>query len=168
MKTIKKYLIITSIFLTLSATSQDKISFSVLQDVKLGLGMDKEHGNFGYTPDIIINANLEGKQFEWYYFSMQVQYEHAELSSGYFKRYSVHGMWNFNQLIIPKLEIGVGVGLGIINRKTAEGLGSYSGTIDVSYPITKKLSVIIKNEYVRRPLINSFRYNLSGGLKYNI
>lgn len=163
----KKLLIIIAIF-TLNIQAQNTISFSVLQDIKLGLGMDEEHGNIGFTPDVILNVNLEGKQFEWYYFSMQVQYEHAELSSGYFKRYSVHGIWNLNQLIIPKMEVGLGVGLGMINRKEAEGIGSYSGTIDISYPITKKLHVILKNEYVRRPLIDAFRYNLSAGLKYKL
>lgn len=163
----KKILIIIAIF-TLNIQAQNTISFSVLQDIKLGLGMDEEHGNIGFTPDVILNVNLEGKQFEWYYFSMQVQYEHAELSSGYFKRYSVHGIWNLNQLIIPKMEVGLGVGLGMINRKEAEGIGSYSGTIDISYPITKKLHVILKNEYVRRPLIDAFRYNLSAGLKYKL
>ncbi len=161
-----KNLLILLSLISINLHSQESISFSLLQDVKLGLGMDSEHGNTGFTPDVIINMNWEGKQFEYYYFSIQSFYEHAELSSGYFKRYGVNGIWNLNRLIVDKLEIGIGVGLGMINRPNAAGLGSYSGAIDISYPIYKNLSVIVKNEYVRRPLLDAFRYNLSAGLKY--
>lgn len=163
-----KKLIPLIFFISITLNSQNAISFSLLQDVKLGLGMDAEHGNNGFTQDLIFNMNWEGKQFEYYYFSVQTQYEHAELSSGYFKRYSAHGIWNFNKLIVDKLEIGLGVGLGMVHRNNTGGLGSYSFTADISYPIVKNLSAIFKNEYVYRPLLKGMKYNLSLGIKYTI
>tara|TARA_R110002049_G_scaffold4063_2_gene29296 strand:- start:7195 stop:7728 length:534 start_codon:yes stop_codon:yes gene_type:complete len=148
--------------------AQDGISFSVLQDVKLGLGMDKKHMNPNPTLDIIVNMNWEGKQYDYYYFTVQTQYERANLHDGYFSRYSVHGIWNLNTLILPKLKLGFGVGIGMIHRPNTGGLGSYSGTLDVSYPIAKKLSVIAKNEWVRRPdlITPKLGYNLALGLNY--
>ncbi|MCP4984923.1 MAG: hypothetical protein GY928_02305 [Colwellia sp.] len=165
-KTMKKLIII--ILFTVTTQSQNGISFSVLQDVKLGLGMDKKHLNNNPTLDLLLNVNLEGKQYEYYFFAIQMQYEHAELHSGYLKRYSVHGMWNLNPLILPKLQIGFGFGLGMINREGQYGNGSYSGTIELSYPILKNLSVISKNEWVRRSDLETPKtgYNLSVGLRY--
>lgn len=150
--------------------SQDGISASILQDAKLGLGMDKLHKNDTPTLDLIINVNLDGKQFEWYYFSIQMLYERANLYDGYFSRYGVNTLWNFNQLIVRKLKIGAGIGLHMIERHNTGGLGSYSATIDVSYPITKNLSIISKNEWLRRPdlITPKLCYNLSFGLNYKI
>ena len=88
----KTYTLIIALFTTCITTSQTGISFSVLQDVKLGLGLDEEHGNDKPTRDLIINMNWQGNQFEHYYFALQTQFETAALSGGYFKRYSVHGI----------------------------------------------------------------------------
>ncbi|WP_341217072.1 hypothetical protein [uncultured Wocania sp.] len=167
MKTIRNILIILSMFfMTFLATAQDQISFSILQDAKLLVSGDKL-GNEPLTTDLIFNMNWEGKQYDYYYFSIQTQYEHANLNGGYFRRYSVHGIWTLNSLLLPKLEIGFGAGIGMIHRNS-EGMGSYSGTIDLSYPITKKLYATVKNEWVRRSDLNTpqLRYNLAIGLKY--
>ena len=157
-------------FLTLTANAQKGISFSVLQDVKLGLGLDKEHGNDKPTRDLIVNMNWQGNQYEYYYFALQTQFETAALSGGYFKRYSVHGIWNFNQLVIPKMVVGVGVGSGVIHRPNTGGLLTYSGTIDINYPITKRAFIMLKNEWVRRPDLATPKlgYNLSIGLTYKV
>lgn len=148
------------------AKAQDGISASVLHDTKL-LFMGDDKGNPAGTTDVILNVNLEGKQFAWYYFGLQAQYEHANLKGGYLRRYSVHGMWYFNRLVVPNLTIGVGVGPAVLHRP---GMGkySYSFTSDVSYKLTKNLDFIIKNEWVRRTdlEVNATRYNLSAGLKY--
>ena len=165
----RNYLIIALMCLiTYLATAQEGISFAVLQDVKLGLGLDKEHGNTEPTLDIIINMNWEGKQYEYYYFAVQTQFEKANLCDGDYLRYSVHGIWSFNTLIVPKLSLGFGVGLGIIHRPLSGGLVSYSGSLDISYPIFKKVSVIAKNEWVRRPdlITPKLGYNLSLGINY--
>lgn len=162
----KKLIILVTTLITINLQAQDQISFSVLQDAKLLVNGDNRGNSPGAT-DLIFNMNWEGKQFDYYYFSIQTQYEHANLRGGYFRRYSVHGIWTLNSLLLPKLEIGFGAGLGMIHRNS-QGMGSYSGTIDLSYPITKKLYASLKNEWVRRSDLNTpqLRYNLAIGLKY--
>lgn len=151
-------------------TAQDKITISLLQDAKLGLGLDKKHKNTSPTLDILINVNLEGMQFEHYYFCMQMQYEYANLYDGYYSRYGVNAIWFFNQLIIPKLKIGAGAGLHMINRHKNEGNGSYSFTFEFHYPIVKNLFIVNKNEFVRRSdlFTPKLGYNLSIGLNYSL
>lgn len=165
MKTIKLILLLA----TLTTQAQNKISYSILQDTKLAFGLDTEHKNNTPTLDAIFNINLEGKQFKYYYFSTQIQYEHANLYQNYYSRYGVNLIWVFNQLIIPKLKIGAGAGLHMINRATKPGNGSYSATLEINYPILKRLSIISKNEWVRRSdlITPKLGYNLSFGLKFN-
>ena len=163
----KKLIIITVLF-TSSVFAQQGISFALLHDVKLGLGLDKEHKNDKYTTDLIFNMNWETRQYEYYYFTLQSQYEHANLYSGYLRRYSVHGIWNFNKLIVPKLNIGIGIGVGALHRENYGGMLNYSGTMDISYPMFKNVAIIAKNEWVKRPELPNKKigYNLSFGIKY--
>lgn len=152
------------------AKAQNGLSFSALHDVKLGLGLDKQHNDGKPTADIILLMNFEGKQFEYYYFNMQTYFEHASLKSGYFRRYGVNALWNFNTLILPKLKLGFGGGMGVIHRQNTGGLLSYSGIIEVSYPISKHLFIMQRNEFVRRPDLETPKtgYNLSIGINYKI
>lgn len=163
----KKLIII--LLITASAYSQDGISVAILQDVKLGLGLDDWHANDVPTLDLIANVNLEGNQFKYYYFAMQLQYEYANLSGGKYHRYGVNATWNF-ETIINNVYAGVGCGLHMINRPHNEGNGSYSLLCDLSYKLSDKLSVISKNEFVKRTDLpnKKFGYNLSFGLKYKI
>ncbi|WP_428743201.1 hypothetical protein [Tenacibaculum sp.] len=167
----KKYLILILMFtITYTCHSQDGLSFTVLQDIKLGLGMDKDHGNDRPTPDFIIAMNFEGKQFEWYYFSMQSYFEHASLSSGYFRRYGVNATWTLNQLVINKLKISVGGGIGVIHRKDSGGMLTYGVLSEISYPVTKHFSMVLRNEINTSPDLpnKDARYNLSLGFNYEI
>jgi hypothetical protein len=62
-------------------------------------------------------------------------------------------MWALNRLLIPKLEASIGLGLGIIHRgKELQigGLGSYSTTGELCYPILKDISLVAKYEIVYR------------------
>lgn len=162
------YLFIIISLISLNIASQDAISFSVLQDPKLAFGLDKKHKNDTPTLDLIVNVNWECDQKDYYYFALQLQYEHANLYDGRFTRYSVHGLWNFETLLIENLNTAFGFGLGVINRDYIEGAGSYSFTVDISYPILKNLSVIQKNEWVKRSDLPTPKlgYNLSIGLKW--
>lgn len=169
MKTLRNLLVIVFMFLlTYLVKAQNGISASVLQDVKLGLALDKEHNNGKSVMDLIVNLNFEGKQYEYYYFTMQLQYERANLHGGYFNRYGINAIWNLNTLILPDLKLGFGAGIHMIERPNTGGLGSYSGTLEASYPIAKKLRIILKNEWLRRPdlEIPKLGYNLSVGANY--
>lgn len=149
-------------------SAQNGISVSVLNDIKLGLGLDKEHLNNSPTLDLIVKVNLEGKQYEYHYFAVQVLYERANLHDGYFNRYGVNAIWNLHSLVIPKLKLGFGVGLHMIERPCTGGIGTYSGTLEVSCPISKKWAITLNNEWLRRPdlITPKIGYNLALGLNY--
>ena len=152
----------------LSLNAQDGISVGAFHDIKLGLAMDKEHGNDNPTLDLLLNVSLEGKQFSYYYFSAEPFFEIADLHGGDYKRYGVSLMWNFNRLIVEGLEIGVGAGFGVIHRP--ESYASYSFTADLRHPISKTVSVALKNEFVRRSELKTPKtgYNLSLGIKVKL
>lgn len=153
---------------SLSLNAQDGISVGMFQDIKLGLGMDKEHSNDKPTLDLLLNVSLEGKQMTYYYFSVVPFFEMANLHGGDYKRYGVNLVWNFNRLIVEGLEIGVGAGIGVIHRP--ESYASYSFTADLSLPILKTVSVALKNEFVRRSELKTPKtgYNLSLGIKVKL
>lgn len=171
MKTIRNYLIIALMFcMAYCSDAQDRISISTLHDIKLGLGLDKKHNNGKSVLNGIIAVNLEGKQKEWYYFSVQPFYEYANLQESNYHRYGVNAQWNFNRLIIDNLTVSPAFGFGMINRKGNEGNGSYQFLVDLSYPILKDLEIISRNEWVYRSDLKTPKtgYNLSIGLKYKI
>ncbi|WP_372938754.1 hypothetical protein [Seonamhaeicola sp.] len=161
-KVIILFLFSTTIF------AQNGISFAVHQDIKLGLGLDKQHMNDTPTLDIIVTANLEGKQFEYYYFAIQPLYERANLHESKFIRYGFNTIWNFNKLVVPKLTVGIGLGFSMIERDYSSCYRTYSATADIRYPIAKNLDLTLKNEWLQRPdlITPKLCYNLSFGLTF--
>lgn len=150
--------------------AQERVSIIALHDVKLGLGLDKDHNNGKSVLNGIMGMNLEGKQKEYYYFSMHPFYEYANLQETNYHRYGVNAQWNFNRLIVDNLTVSPAFGLGMINRKGNEGNGSYQFLIDLSYLILKDLEIISRSEYVYRSDLETSKlgYNLSIGLKYKL
>lgn len=147
------------------AQAQEQVSFGIYQDLKLATSKDN-HGNTPFTTDLIFNVNLEGNQFEYYYFTVQAQYEHANLNTGYLRRYNINALWNFNKLIIDDLNAGIGVGIGMLHRNSI-GTPTYSIINDISYPINNWLELALKNEFVKRSDLPNKKlgYNLSFGVK---
>ena len=171
MKTLKNILVIVFMFLlTWASTAQEGISFSVLQDVKLGLGLDKEHNNDKPTLDIIALMNWEGKQQTHYYFAIQTLFEHAQLSSGDLTRYGVNGVWNFNQLIVENLTVSPSLGIGVLRRPNSGGLLTYSLGCETSLKVLKNVSIVLRNEWFKRPDLKNKKlgYNLAFGINYKI
>lgn len=148
------------LLISVSTYAQNTVSFSVSQDLKLG--NEK-------TIDVILTANLEGKQFSYGYFTLQPFYEYSNVNKEDFHRYGVNAIWFINRLIVPKLELGFGGGLGVISRYGA-GNVSYGLINEISYPISKRFDVMFKNEFVRRTDLKDPKtnYNLAIGLKFNI
>lgn len=148
-------------------SAQNRITASVLHDVKLGLGLDSKHNNGKSVIDIIGNINLEGKQFEWYYFSTQLQYEYANLQQTNMHRYTVNFLWNFNQLVIPKTTFSLGFGGSMIHREGQSYL-SYGLVNDIKHPLNKNIALVAKNEVYRRGDLYTpkFGYNFSVGINF--
>lgn len=175
MKTLKNYLTILFMFLMVFISKchsqgykhYPSVSLSVLQDVKLGAGLDSKHNYNKSVLDLIVNVNLEGKQLEYYYFAVQLQFETANLRDSNLYRYGVNLMWNFNELVIDRATIGVGVGGHMINRDGMSSL-SYGALSDISYRIDDNFWIITKHEFYRRTdlMTPHTGYNLALGVKY--
>lgn len=163
----KTKLLTIMLLTSIIANSQEQITFGIYQDVKLVLGMDKEHLNDKPTFDMVFNLNLEGNQFEYYYFSIQAQYEHSDLYGGKLDRYGVNLMWNFNKLIIDDLTASFGFGGHVISRPWIDGMATYSLLNELSYEIFDFLDLSIKNEWVKRNDLPNKKigYNLYFGVK---
>jgi len=158
-----KKLLLILLFTTI-ATAQEKISLGVYQDAKLTFYRDN-HGNEPFTADIVITANLEGKQFKHYYFSLQPFYEYADLHGGKLHRYGINTNWNLNQLIITNTTITAGIGLGLIHRFSM-GFPSYQANLELKHKIAQWLELAIRTELVRRSELEDpqFKPNLSYGI----
>jgi hypothetical protein len=161
------------IFGIIKCNAQEHVSVSVFQDSKLLL-LGDEKGNNAGTANILVSLNLEGKQFEYYYFSMQPFYEYADLNGGYFHRYGVNSVWTMNKLFIDSLEASLGAGIGMIHR-TGLGLYSYQFIAQLSYPITPWLFASTRYEIVRRSDLvylwdtkEPFKPNFSVGVIFKI
>lgn len=163
----KIFLLLLTLF-SLSIYSQEHKRAGVFQDGKL-LVSDDEHNNTAPTLDLTLSFDLQGKQFEYYYFSIRSQIQYADLWSGALYRYSVIPMWNFNKMIINELEVGVGVGFGMIHKNGGSS-SSYSFVGEITYPLAEDWRFGIRNEWVRRSELETpvLRYNLSFGVLYEI
>lgn len=166
----KKLLIILAL-ITSQAYSQSNVTIGVYQDPKLAFQID-DYGNTPFTLDMKISVELNGKQFNQYYFSIRPEFEYAELYGGKYVSWLVNGGWVFNQLFIDDLSIGGYLTGGLIHRWGA-GYATYGTTGDISYG--KRLKVSILGQILRSTdLIDkwgknkTFRYSVYVGLKYNL
>lgn len=152
---------------TTIAAAQEQISIGIYQDAKLTFYRDN-HGNEPFTADIIITANLEGKQFKHYYFSLQPFYEYADLYGDKYHRYGFNLNWNLNNLIIENTTITIGGGIGMIHRPY--GSGSYQLNLEVRHAICNWLDISLRNEFVKRTDLPNKKlgYNLHYGLIFKI
>lgn len=168
-----RYLItILLIISSISTKAQRQISVSIHQDAKL-LFVGDNKGNQAGTQDILISMDWQGNQFKHYYFTIKTQYETARLVGGNFYRYTVNTGWIFNNLIIPKLETAIYIGIGAIHRSKELKLGSlltYNIMSELNYKILKNSFASIKLELVKRTDLKNKKFmpNVSIGIKQNI
>lgn len=153
--------------------AQEIITLGLYQDARLGL-LGDDHGNKAGTLDAKLDVTLQGKQFEWYYYEMRVQLEHAQLSGGDYTSWQVLGGWVLNQLFLDNLEAGAYLTIGAIHR-FGGSYGTYGITADLSYKLTDNLKLSFLGQVINRSDLVD-RYNINNpmkgsfyvGLKYNI
>jgi len=144
--------------------SQSQVTVGVYIDPKLTLFGDGKH--YDATLDFKVELELQGKQFDWYYFSIKAQYEHADLKPQY-TAWLVAPGWTFNQLVIPNTSIGIFPAIGFINRY-GEGFFTYGATGEISYiAIRNKLSISLQCQAIDRPDVPKFGISNYIGIKYN-
>jgi len=143
--------------------SQSNVSLGVYIDPKLTLFGDGKH--YDATLDFKVEIELQGKQFEYYYFSIKAQYENAQLRPQ-FTSWLIAPGWNFNQLIVPNTSIGIFPTVGFINR-FGEGFFTYGATGEISYKIGR-ISLSLQCQAIDRPDVPKFGLSNYLGIKYDI
>ena len=100
--------------------TQEKISFTVLQDASL-LVFGDHHRENAKTLDLLINIKIQGKPSQFGYFVIFPEYEKASLDKLY-QRFSLNFGYTFNDIYIRnfieprKFEFTLAIGFGVINR----------------------------------------------------
>ena len=160
----KKYFIIAMTLFIYNVYSQEKVSFSLLQDVKLATIGDTKRGYKAFTINLLARIKMQGNQQKLGYMIIYPEYEYAELQSTY-HRYSANVGYSFNN-IINNLEFETAVSYGFINHNgTTRSVGAWFGT---NYIISKALKINAGYQIVERTDINKIRFSGFIGLEIKI
>ncbi len=165
-------LVITSILVlgSMCLVNAQSFSLGVSQDVRLATSKD-DHGNSPFTLDGIISLDLNGKQWGQFVPALRLQYEYADLSGGAFSKYDIGAAITWNQIKgIPKLEMGLSAGYGVIARNIPNtgDTGSVSFSGDIAYMLFGPVGLYSKFTMMDRSDIGTgLQPNWSFGFKYN-
>lgn len=147
----------------LNSYAQDSPSLAIYQDARLAVSED-DNGNKPFTLDVLVRAELQGKQFELYYGSLVAEFEYAELYSGDYKRFGFGYQWTFNRWF-NKQEYTVGVTTNIIHRFKSSHRNVFALNLDWSYLITDNLKLSLLCVILNREDLRS-RYELTDWQDY--
>lgn len=160
----KKLLFIVLVSVFINGNSQEKLSFSLLQDVKLATIGDIKRGYKAFTVDILARIKMQGNQQRLGYMIIYPEYEYAELKSTY-QRYSANIGYAFNN-IISNLEFESAISYGFINHDgTTRSIGAWFGT---NYIISKALKINVGYQIVERTDIDKIKYSGFVGLEIKL
>ena len=165
MKTIK-FTILFLLFTTLTF-SQEFISLSVYQDLRLAFDNDDGHGNKGFTWDGVARISLEGNQVGQSYSAILMEFEGADLAGGEMYRYSAGYQQNFNK-VLDNFTFSPSLQIAVITRPDATITGM--GNLDIAYNVTDHFSILLVNQWIKRTDLETspIRYSLFLGFKWNI
>ena|SRR5690606_2002269 len=149
---------------TVICFGQERLSVSVLQDVRLGIVGDSEHGYDAGTLDVLLRLKMQGNQSEYGYLVVFPEVEIANLKPNYV-RYSANVGYTFNKLIVNNLEASLYGGYGWINRKNM-ATSSFGAMGELGYKITDWLKVIADLQMTQRNDLDVL-YNDSNVIKWS-
>ena len=120
----KKFVILCMFFCySFFMHSQSQLSFSLYQDLRLGIVGDENQEDAGNSIiNILARLNMQGKQNKWGYLLVFPEFEFAELDDNYF-RASANVGYTFNNLFVKGTEASFYAGGGLIGRW---GVSTYS------------------------------------------
>ncbi len=157
----KKFLFIVLLSIFINGNAQEKLSFSLLQDVKLATIGDTKRGYKAFTTNLLARIKMQGKQQKLGYMIVYPEFEYADLKSTYY-RYSANLGYVFNNLI-NNIELESSFSYGFINHNgTTRSVGAWFGT---NYIISKALKINAGYQIVDRSDIDKIRYSGFVGLE---
>jgi len=143
----KKILIVLMLMMSSLTFSQGNYYVNVVQDVKLAL-IDDLHGNHAFTPDLVLEVELQDTARHNYYFSALFLAEYANLAGGEYYRYGFGlqtGFFGFDD----RMEIGISPNFSNIYRfeKNNFALGV---DFNFKWKLTKDIKFISKVQVLQR------------------
>ncbi len=166
----KLFLVITLLSATLSA--QQRVSIAIYQDAKFLTIGDEKRGYEAGTADLVFRFNMQGKQQKYGYMIVSPEFEYADIE-GIYKRYSANVGYVFNQLVVPRTEVGSTIGYGFIDR-WGKSMFSFSVSGFINYKITDRFKLSLMAQFTERKDLawaygkNDIRFSGLVGLGINL
>ena len=166
----KLFLVITLLSATLSA--QQRVSIAIYQDAKFLTIGDEKRGYKAGTADLVFRLNMQGKQQKYGYMIVSPEFEYADIE-GIYKRYSANVGYVFNQLVVPRTEVGSTIGYGFIDR-WGKSMFSFSVSGFINYKITDRFKLSLMAQFTERKDLawaygeNDIRFSGLVGLGINL
>lgn len=167
-----KKLLLAIVLLSTTINAQERVSISFYQDAKFLTQGDKERGYEAGTLNIVLRLNMQGNQEKYGYMIASPEFEYADID-GVYKRYSVNFGYVFNELVIPRVEIGATVGYGFIQRWYISPT-SFSASGLLNYKVTDSLKISMMAQFTERKDLklaygkNEIRFSGFIGLEINL
>lgn len=159
-----KKLLIILFLLSVFPMSGQTISPSISQDLKLATIGDVKRDYHAPIIDILLRVKFHSDIGVVIF----PEFEYADLSPRY-ARYSLNVGYKFNA---GKTNLTPYIGFGFIDREVATN--SFSGGLDLTYDISKRLTILASNQLVDRSDLGlmyndrKIKYSLFIGIEYNI
>lgn len=157
------------LLLLISSATYGQVSLQVVQDLKLAVKGD-DIGNNPFTTNVMVNLELKDRHG----IVVIPTFEYANLKGGNYYRYGVNGGFN-KGWFTPY------IGVGAISRRMPNNSGentfwpSFAAGLDISVPITEKVSITALNQLTDRKDLKMmwnhkqyFDYSFYVGLKYKL
>lgn len=169
-----KKIILIAIFLSYSlGYAQEKISIQIIQDAKLGIVGDKEHGYKRGTIDVAVAMILQGNQKKYGYLIAYPEFEYADLKYDSYKRFTANVGYSFNKLCVKNIEVGGSLSYGFIDRRAIKMCIGANGF--VKYKLCNYFKLVANMQFSQRPdldvlygIPNEYRYSGQIGIEINI
>jgi hypothetical protein len=168
-----KKIILIAIFLSSLGYAQEKISMQIMQDAKLGIVGDKEHGYKRGTIDVAVAMVLQGKQKKYGYLIAYPEFEYADLKYDSYKRWTANVGYSFNKLYVKNTEVGGSLSYGFIDRRAIKMCIGANGFL--KYKLCNYFKLVANMQFSQRPdldvlygIPNEYRYSGQIGIEINI
>lgn len=158
----KKLLILSILFCSLSSTSQ--VLLNISQDARLAiLGDDKGNDAFTINTNIALELRQDLGRTD---VVMRPEFEYANLAGGDLFRYSANFGLNFRD-ILPKTEFTTTLGYGLIHRNQM-AYASFGANLQTTYFVTQRIGIFADAEFIQRNDVVNTPIRFSGKIGIKI
>ena len=151
------------LILTSLGYSQEKVSIQLTQDAKIGLFGGYDDTNSPML-DFTVSILMQGNQQKCGYMIVYPEFEYADLREKSYRRWTANVGYVFNELFIPKLEMGASASYGFIDRGLTDFC--WGANAFTKYKFNNTLKVVLNLQVTERPdlylVYDTDRWKFSG------